>query len=98
MRSIRYLNTILTVLALLLSLQLWTTWAGGPAPAMVLDAQAARRSSRTAADGIPNAGSQRKQMIDLLKKQTQKTEELVNLLKSGKVRVKVEATPAKRNG
>lgn len=96
MRSIRYLNTILTVLALLLSLQLWTTWAGSPA--MASQVQAARRSSKTAADGIPNAGSQRKQMIDLLKKQTQKTEELVILLKSGKVRVKVAATPAKNNG
>jgi hypothetical protein len=81
----RYLNTILTILALLLALQLWTTWTGTASPPLSLVAQA------QAQDGIPNAGAQRKQMIDLLKEQNVKIEKLSQLLESGRVRVRLEA-------
>lgn len=101
MRSLRYLNTILTVLTVLLALQLWTTWStpaassprgmgvgveNGPAlPTLVSPVMA------QSGGGIPDAGAQRKEMIDLLKRQLQQSEELMSLLKSGQVRVRVEA-------
>lgn len=81
MSNLRYLNGILTVLALLLALQLWTTWMASPAPVSV--------ASPAYAQGIPDAGAQRLQVIDQLKLLNQKTEELKSLLMSGKVQVKV---------
>ena len=93
MRSLRYLNTILTLLTVLLAMQLWTTWmtpsASGNAAGLASPALA-----QAAGGGIPDAGAQRKEMIDLLKRHIQQTDELIGLLKSGQVRVKVEA-PAK---
>ena len=78
MRSIRYLNTMLTVLAVLLALHLWTAWMSAPGA-----------SSDALAQGIPDAGSQRQQMIDQLKLLNQKTDNIQGLLKSGKIRVVV---------
>lgn len=74
----RYTNVILTVLAILLSVQLYTTWT--QTPAMEPAAQAV---------GIPDEGAQRKQIIDELKLLNKKTEDLTKLLESGKVRVTV---------
>lgn len=81
----RYLNTILTILAVLMALQLWTTWSG-------IDQHGSPFvEAAHAQDGIPNAASQRKQMVDLLREQNKKLDNLTKLLESGKVRVKVEA-------
>ncbi len=86
MKSLRYLNTVLTVIAVLLGLNLWTTWMGQPAaPGFASPAHAADN------EGLSNAGAQRTQMIDQLKKLVQRTEELTALLKSGNVHVKVDA-------
>jgi len=86
MRSLRYLNTILTVIAVLLATNLWTAWSDGSRPA------AAVASPRTVPTpgGIPNAGAQRQQQIDLLKLLNQQTDDLVNLLRSGQARVRVD--------
>ena len=87
MRSLRYLNTVLTLMAVLLTLHLWTLWTGGPTG----DGHSPLELAATArAAGIPDAGAQRKQIIDLLKLQNQKTDQLVNLLKSGRARVRLE--------
>ena len=103
MRSLRYLNTILTVLTVLLAMQLWTSWIapgagaahrggtvvdsdGGSLPSLVSPVQAQVNEG----GGIPNAGAQRKEMIDVLKKQSQQMDQLITLLKSGEVRVRVE--------
>ncbi len=87
MRSIRYLNVILTVLAVLLAGQLWTAWVATPGtPVLAASAQAAPPSG-----GIPDSGAQLQQIIDLLKRQTQQTEDLMTLLRSGQVRVQVDA-------
>lgn len=83
MRSLRYLNSILTVLAVLLALQLWTTWTMSPHTAVATTVEAK--------GGIPDAGSQRKQMIDLLKTLTQQSSELNGMFASGSARVSVEA-------
>jgi hypothetical protein len=85
MRSIRYLNIVLTLIAVLLTLQLWTTWMGSPDLA-----------SRSYAQGIPDGGAQRAQIVDQLKLLNQKTDQVKELLVSGKVRVVVE-NPAQRD-
>lgn len=85
MNSRRYLNTILTVVAVLLSLQLWTSWNTGSDPV------ATPVQAEEEAGGLANAGAQRKQMIDLLKKVTAQNDQLMTLLRSGQVRVRVEA-------
>ncbi|MCE9590973.1 MAG: hypothetical protein K8S99_10655 [Planctomycetes bacterium] len=90
MRSLRYLNTMLTILAVLLALQLWTTWTGTPAADSVSVAHAEARGG-----GIPDEGAQRKEMIDLLKRLTQQMDELKGTLTSGEVRVKLENAPGK---
>jgi hypothetical protein len=104
MRLLRYLNTILTLLTVLLALQLWTTWSApssGAARGTGADAGGGAELSLVTpvlaqqAGGIPDAGGQRKEMIDLMKRQIQQTEELVALLKNGQARVRVEAAPAK---
>ncbi|MBI1367444.1 MAG: hypothetical protein GC162_02195 [Planctomycetes bacterium] len=83
MKSLAYLNGVLTVLAVLLALQLWTSWTSSPDIA-----------SPAYAQGIPDEGAQRNQIIDQLKLLNQKTEEMKGLLLSGKISVKV-TLPAK---
>ena len=93
MQSLRYLNSILTVLAVLLALNVWTMWRGAAAE-MVGPIQSAQAAGP---GGIPNAGAQRKQIIDQLKSLNAKTDSLTSLLKSGTVRVRVQDKPeAKR--
>ena len=76
MKRLTYLNFILTVLAVLLALQLWTTWLASPDV-----------SASAMAQGIPDSGAQRKQIVDQLKLLNQKTDQVKDLLTSGKVRV-----------
>ena len=90
MKSLRYLNTILTVIAVLLTLNLWTLWTGENSRITADFATSAQAQN----EGLQNAGAQRNQMIDLLRKQVAATENLTALLKSGNVKVKVDA-PAK---
>lgn len=78
MNSLRYLNTMLTVLAVLLALNLWTAWSGGPS-----------LSPEAHAQGIPDSGAQRMQMIDQLKKLNERTNEIKQLLESGEARVRI---------
>ena len=82
MRSLRYLNVMLTAVAILLALQLWTAWTAGGSSAILGPAEAQ-------AVGITNPGAQRNEIIDLLKKQNQLTGQVVDLLKSGNVKVRV---------
>ncbi len=88
MRSLRYLNAVLTIIAVLLTLQLWTTWTVGTSTG-ALPAQFDHASTAEAA--VPNAGAQRKQMIDQLNKTNASLKELTDLFKSGKARVRVDA-------
>lgn len=81
MRSLKYLNVVLTVVAVLMTVQVWTSLGAAPA---VDFASVAR------AEGIPDAGAQRQAIVDQLKLVNQKLEEMAGLLRSGEVRVKVE--------
>lgn len=85
MGSVRYLNFILTIVAIMLGLQLATTWSD-------------RAPEATAAygQGIPDSGAQRQQIIDQLKLVNTRTSEIKSLLASGKLQVVValpEAPP-----
>lgn len=82
MRRLRYLNTILTVIAVLLTLNLWTMWAASGSP----DGSAPAR-----AEGLANAAAQRQQIVDQVRTQNQKMDQLIALLKSGQMRVRIEA-------
>ena len=84
MKSLRYLNTILTVIAVLLTLNVWTLWTITPGG----DALSAATEAR--AQGMTNAGAQRKQMIDAIKKVEAKTVELTKMFKDGRARVRLE--------
>ena len=81
MSMMRYLNTVLTVLAILLALNLWTSWQQAPSESFVRPAHA---------QGLANAGKQRKQIIDQLKQVNVQLGELQKTLEEGKVRVKVQ--------
>ena len=87
MRSLKYLNSILTVLAVLLSLQLYTAWMSPSGPSVATPVQA-QESAMPA-----NAAAQRKEMIDLLKRLSQQVEELNGQFKAGSARVRVDAAP-----
>jgi Spy/CpxP family protein refolding chaperone len=78
MRNLRYLNAMLTILVVLLALQLWTTWTASPSVATAAFAQ-----------GIPDEGAQRAQIIDQLKLLNEKTDQIKALLVTGEVRVTV---------
>ena len=95
MRSLRYLNTMLTVLAVLLVLQLWTTWMGPREGGFAAPAHAGAdtRTVNQPGGGIPDAGAQRKEMIDLLKQLNAQQADVVKVIKSGEVRVKLEGAP-----
>ena len=92
MRSLRYLNTVLTVIAVLLTMQLWTTWSAGSASWPGASVAQARTRSQAAsrASGIPNSGEQRAETVRQLKKLNQNTETLIGLFRNGKARVRVE--------
>lgn len=103
MKSLRYLNVILTVLAVLLTLQLWTVWNGhgtpiAAAPSIATPALAQSRGPTPGASGIPDAGAQRREMVDLLKKLVVQTDEVKSVLTSGQVRVRVENPPKEAAG
>ncbi|MCX5661742.1 MAG: hypothetical protein NTW19_18845 [Planctomycetota bacterium] len=89
MRSVRYLNTVLTVLCVLVAVQIWTSWSTSGLP--VASTAQAQPASPPSGGGIPDAGAQRKEMIDLLKRLAQQHDDLGQLLRSGQVRVKVES-------
>jgi hypothetical protein len=95
MRSIKYLNVILTVLCGLMVLQLWTTWTNPGAPAVSL-ATPVQAAPGVVGGGIPDPGAQQKEIIDLLKELVRKTEEQTELFRSGQARVRLEAPAAEK--
>jgi|GEM_PF-2516160 len=85
MGTLRYLNVMLTVIAVLLSLQLWTQWTMSPS---VITEVHAGNTSR--AQPFPNAAKQRKDMKDSLDKAVRQLQDLNKQFQSGKARVHVE--------
>lgn len=77
-----YLNTVLTVIAVLLALHLWALWAQSP-----LDL-----TSTAQAQGTMDAGTQRMQMIELLRDLNRKADQIHSTLQKG-VKVEVQNWP-----
>ena len=78
MSQLRYLNAVLTVLCGLLALNLYTGWASSDG-----------FTTEAHAQGIPDEGAQRAQMIDQLKLLNGKIDSLNATIQSGKVKVTV---------
>jgi len=89
MNANRYLNVVLTVIALLMGLHLGTLWVGAP-----VDSQLPTMATPVYAQGIPDAGAQRRDMVEQLRKLNIQVEALNNQFKNGQARVRVEAQPA----
>ena len=83
MGTIRYLNVMLTIIAVLLCLQLWTQWTMTPS----LATPALARDEPTP---FPNAARQRKEINDSLVTLNKQIKELNGLFKDGKAKVKVD--------
>jgi len=85
MRSMKYLNVILTINAGLLAILVWTQVAGRP----VVAAAEAAANDPSPSGGIPNASEQRKLMIEALERVQQSVEASNRLLAEGELRVEV---------
>jgi len=88
MKPMTYLNGILTVLAVLLTLNLWTQWTAGDGAGLIpgVADQAQARDVPAPASG----SVQRQKMIELLQDVKGDTATMNRLLSSGKMRVLVE--------
>ena len=95
MRSLRYLNAILTVVAILLALHLWTLWAGEPVGLNGL--MAAPAHAKDLPVGLNSASIERKQIAELLKQLNHRTDELITLFRSGRARINV-GLPTEKDG
>jgi hypothetical protein len=93
MRSLRYLNSVLTVIAVLLSANVYALWTSTPGGEAFWPAQRANAAERPE-PGVPNASQQRKEMVDLLKNVNAQLGDLKSSLKDGTVRVRIEAAPS----
>lgn len=89
MNNSKYLNAVLTVIALLLGLNLWVGAHQSPAAAAIDPA------SDALAQGTTDAGTQRKAMIDELKALNTKVDAMSKKLTDGSITVKVEGQPEK---
>ena len=90
MNSLRYLNGVLTVIAILMALGLWTRWTDGTnavSRPLIASAHAA---------GIPDAGGQRQQMVNELKRMSQQVEKLADLFRTGQARVQLDSPPSSK--
>ncbi|GAB4109343.1 MAG: hypothetical protein Kow00105_18050 [Phycisphaeraceae bacterium] len=85
MKSLRYLNSMLTVIAVLLALNIWTLWTVTPG------GEATGIAAEVRADGIANAGAQRKQIIDAVNQVRGEVGEIKMMFKNGSARVRLEA-------
>ena len=89
MRSLRYLNAVLTIIAVLLSLHLWTLWDMGPVGVDSAD-PVVDLASPAYAVGLTNAAAQRQQMIQQLKGVNKNVKDLNLMFRSGKARVRTD--------
>ena len=86
MNNMKYLNTVLTVLAVLLALNLWVNVNDTSSNGIGLESQAI-------AQGRVDAGQQRAEMIKELKGLKSTVESMSSKLTDGSIKVKVESMP-----
>ena len=96
MPSIRYLNTILTLIAFLLCLQLFTAWSTDVSNVGYSAGLDTAQSAYAGGIGSERSGvDQRREIIALINKGNSKLDKLVDLFTSGKAKVKVEESAKK---
>ena len=83
MKNTKYLNSILTTIAVLLALNLWVGVNTAPGASTGLENQAV-------AQGRTDAGQQRSEMIDQLKALKDSVDSMSKKLSDGSITVKVE--------
>lgn len=81
MKRISYRDSILSIIAVLLAANVWVQISSGPAFSHEALAQDPR--------GIPNAGYQRKEMIDGIREIGRRVDGLAKVIESGKLKVEV---------
>lgn len=87
--QLRYLNVILTVVALLLGALVWTQVASRPMFADQAEAQVRSGRESLPPGGFPNASQQRDKIVKSIEKMTKAVDGLSKDLDSGKVKVEV---------
>ena len=86
--QLRYLNTILTAVAVLLGVLVWTQVSSRPL--LATSAEAQTRTVRVQPPtGIPDAGQQREQMVKAIDNMKKSVDKLSKSIDDGKVRVQV---------
>lgn len=90
MKTLRYLNTVLTVIAILLTLNVYLQLTGTPAGAAVSVAQEAHAADKP----VRGVGSSAQAQLDQLKEINENLARLSGKLTDGSVRVKVDSLPA----
>lgn len=91
----RYLNTVLTVTAVLLTLNLWTQWTATPDGWLLWTAQEAN-AAEPARRGLPDAAQQRRDTVQQLKQINAEVRALKQMFASGQARVRLEAAPQEK--
>ncbi|MEM1028433.1 MAG: hypothetical protein AAGJ38_10150 [Planctomycetota bacterium] len=90
MKTLRYLNTVLTVIAILLTLNVYLQLTGTPAGGAVSVAQEAHAADKPGR----GVGSSAQAQLDQLKEINANLSRLSGKLSDGSVRVKVDSMPA----
>jgi hypothetical protein len=85
MRQMKYLNVLLTVNAVLMTAVLWTQLADQP----LLSSPAHAQRPPGAGEGVPNAGSQRQQMIEEIRGLRSTLEATKSFMEGGALKVQV---------
>ena len=96
MRSLKYLNTVLTIIAILLTLNLWALWMTSPGGSMLTTVQPAHGQGTGPKF---NATAQRKAMVEELESidnRLKTLDDLKAMFKDGSARVRVEVMPEER--
>jgi len=90
MKTLRYLNTVLTVIALLLTLNLYVQLTGTPAGGMVSPASEAHAAETK---GVGSSAARQQQMVKSLESLNSTLSSMNQTLTNGSVRVRVDSMP-----
>ena len=89
MKQLRYMNSVLTVIAVLLTLNLYAQLTGTPAGGVVSTAQQAHAADR--AQGVGSQAARQQEMVDQLRSLNETVSTLSTTLTDGSVRVSVDS-------
>ena len=93
MKTLRYLNTVLTVIAVLLTLNVYLQLTASPAGAAVSTATEARAADKSKAKGVGSTAAREQAQLEALQDINSNLAALSTKLSDGSVRVKVDSMP-----